>query len=155
YLALIGNNLRLATRDRAVIFFNYLFPLAFFFGIGGMLHAGRAVGLATLVVTKLLVVGGLCHGLFGGRIRSVVGREAGILRRYKVTPITPLPLLTASLVTGWLLYLPNLVLMIGLSHVIWKMPFPARPISLFVFLSIGVMTFRAVGLIIAAVANST
>ena len=31
YLALIVNDLRLALRDRSVIFFNYLFPLLFFF----------------------------------------------------------------------------------------------------------------------------
>ena len=155
YLALIANNLRLATRDRAVIFFSYLFPFIFFFGLGGMLQAERAVGLATIVVTSVLVIGVLGNGLFGAGIRTVIDREAGILRRFKVTPITPLPVLTASLVTGWLLYLPNLVLMIFLSHVIWKVPFPSRPISLFIFLSVGVMTFRAIGLIVGAVANST
>jgi len=155
YLALIANDLRLALRERAVIFFNYLFPLAFFFGLGGMLHAERSVGLATLVVTSVLVIGVLGNGLFGAGIRTVIDREAGILRRFKVAPISPLPVLTASLVTGWLLYVPNLLMMIGLAHAIWRMPLPARPISLFMFLSVAVITFRAIGLIIAAVANST
>jgi hypothetical protein len=75
YLALIANDLRLALRERAVIFFNYLFPLAFFFGLGGMLHAERSVGLATLVVTSVLVIGVLGNGLFGAGIGTVIDRS--------------------------------------------------------------------------------
>jgi imidazolonepropionase-like amidohydrolase/ABC-type multidrug transport system permease subunit len=154
YLALIANDLRLAVRDRSVIFFNYLFPLIFFFGLGGMLHAERAAGAATTVVTMVLVMGVLGNGLFGAGMRAVMDREAGILRRFKVAPISPVPVLTAALVAGWVLYLPNVVIIIGLARVLWGMPMPARPISLFVLLSAGVLAFRAIGLIIAAVANS-
>ena len=154
YLALIGIDLRLALRDRTVIFFNFLFPLVFFFGFGGLFHAERSAGAASLVVTSVLVIGVLGNGLFGAGMRAVADREAGILRRFKVTPITPLPVLVASLVTGWLLYVPNLVVMIGLAHFLWNMPLPSQPLSLFVLLSVGVLAFRAIGLIVASVANS-
>ena len=154
YFALIRNDLRLALRDRAVIFFNYVFPLIFFFAFGGLAHAERSAGSATLVVTSVLVIGVLGNGLFGAGMRSVQDREAGILRRFKVAPVSPLPVLTASLVTGWLLYLPNLALVVGLAHVLWGMPWPVRPASLFVVLSLGVLAFRAIGLIVGAVANS-
>jgi imidazolonepropionase-like amidohydrolase/ABC-type multidrug transport system permease subunit len=154
YLALIRNDLRLAMRDRTVIFFNFLFPLVFFFGFGGLFHAERSAGAAALVVTSVLVIGVLGNGLFGAGMRAVMDREAGILRRFKVTPITPLPVLVASLVTGWLLYLPNLFVMIALARIIWNMPLPSQPVSLFVLLSVGVLAFRAIGLIVASVANS-
>ena len=39
----------------------------------------------------MLVIGVLGNGLFGAGMRAVMDREAGILRRFKVTPITPLP----------------------------------------------------------------
>src|SRR5204863_3176612 len=52
------------------------------------------------------------------------------------------------------LYIPNIVTIVGLAHWMWRMPLPARPVSFFVFLSLGVLAFRAVGLIVAAVANS-
>jgi len=39
----------------------------------------------------------LGNGFFGAGIRAVQEREQNILRRYKVTPITPLPILGASL----------------------------------------------------------
>ena len=154
YLALIGNDLRLALRDRSVIFFNYMFPLIFFFAFGGMFRAERAPGAAATVVTMVLVMGVLGNGLFGAGMRAVMDREAGILRRFKVAPISPLPVLVAALVTGWLLYLPNAISIIGLAHLVWGMPLPARPLSLFVLLSVGVLAFRAIGLIVAAVANS-
>jgi hypothetical protein len=96
----------------------------------GLLHAERSAGAAALVVTSVLVIGVLGNGLFGAGIRAVMDREAGVLRRFKVTPITPLPLLVASLVTGWLLYLPNMFVMIALAHVLWNMPLPSQPGSL-------------------------
>ena len=117
YLALIKNDLRLALRDRQVIFFNFIFPLVFLFAFGGMFGADRNPGGATLVVTSVLVIGILGNGLFGAGMRAVMDREAGILRRFKVAPITPVPVLVASLVTGWLLYIPNIVTIVGLAHV--------------------------------------
>jgi hypothetical protein len=39
YLALTKNQLRLAFRDKQVLFFNYLFPLVFFFLFAVMLRA--------------------------------------------------------------------------------------------------------------------
>ena len=41
YLAMIRINLRLTTRDRTVLFFNYVFPLIFFFIFGSLMHAER------------------------------------------------------------------------------------------------------------------
>jgi imidazolonepropionase-like amidohydrolase/ABC-type multidrug transport system permease subunit len=153
YLALIATDLRLALRDRSVIFFNYLFPLVFFFGFGSMMHAERG-GTTSSIVTSVLVIGVLGNGLFGAGMRAVQEREAGILRRFKVAPISPLPILVASLVSGLLLYLPNLVLILGLSHFVYGMPLPERPLSLIALLSLAVLAYRSIGLIVASVANS-
>ena len=97
YLALIRNDVRLAYRQKAVIFFNYLMPLAFFFLFAQINHAERG-GAIVQVVTMVLVIGILGNGLFGGGLRAVQERENNILRRYKVAPISPLPLLVASTV---------------------------------------------------------
>ena len=48
----------------------------------------------------VLVIGILGNGLFGAGMRAVQEREENILRRYKVAPITPVPMLVASMVTG-------------------------------------------------------
>ena len=58
-------------------------------------------------------MGILGNGLWGAGMRAVQDREANILRRFKVTPISPLPILVAAMVSGWLLYLPVLVILVG------------------------------------------
>jgi imidazolonepropionase-like amidohydrolase/ABC-type multidrug transport system permease subunit len=153
YLALFRSNMRLTMRDRSVLFFNYLFPLIFFFAFAQLFHAGTGQGVAYFVGT-VLTMGILGNGLWGAGMRSVQDREANILRRFKVTPITPLPLLLASMVSGWLLYLPVIVLITGLAHLLYAMPLPQHWISLFLMASLGVCAFRAIGLILAAIANT-
>jgi imidazolonepropionase-like amidohydrolase/ABC-type multidrug transport system permease subunit len=146
-------NLVLTMRDRTVLFFNYLFPLIFFFAFAELFRAGRGSGISFFVGT-VLTMGILGNGLWGAGMRSVQERETNILRRYKVTPISPLPLLIASMVSGWLLYLPVVVLVLGLAHFLYGMPMPEKWISLLVMVSLGVCAFRAIGLILAAVTNT-
>ncbi|MCI0627917.1 MAG: amidohydrolase family protein [Acidobacteria bacterium] len=152
-MALIKVDLKLAFRDKAVIFFNYLFPLIFFFVFAGLMKAERG-GAISYVVSLVLVMGILGNGLFGAGIRAVQERETNILRRFKVAPISPAPLLVASLVSGWVIYIPIVLLILGLAHFIYGMAVPGRPFAFFSLISIGVLAFRALGLILASVANS-
>src|SRR5580698_8547088 len=152
YKALIALDLKLALRNRAVIFFNYLFPLIFFI-FGQAMHAERGAAM-TSVISMVLIIGILGNGLFGAGIRAVQEREANILRRYKVTPITPAPLLVASVVTGWILYMPNVILILVLAHVLYGMPWPQSMGSILIFITVAIAAFRAIGLIIASVVNS-
>jgi imidazolonepropionase-like amidohydrolase/ABC-type multidrug transport system permease subunit len=145
--------MRLTLRDRGVLFFNYLFPLIFFFAFVELFHAGVGAGIAYFVST-VLVMGILGNGLWGAGMRSVQEREANILRRFKVTPISPLPILVASMISGWLLYIPLIVLLIGLAHSVYLMPLPQNWGSLFIMASLGVCGMRGLGLILAAITNT-
>lgn len=153
YKALITIDLKLALRNRSVIFFNYLFPLAFFFIFGQAMHGERGAAM-TVVISMVLIIGILGNGLMGAGIRAVQEREANILRRYKVTPISPAPLLIASVVTGWILYMPNVLLIFTLAHFVYGMPWPQSMGSVVLFITVAIVGFRAVGLIIASVVNS-
>ena len=153
YKALIALDLKLALRQKSVIFFNYLFPLIFFFIFGQAMHAERGAAM-TIVISMVLIIGILGNGLFGAGIRAVQEREANILRRYKVTPITPAPLLVASVVTGWILYMPNVILIFTLAHFLYGMPWPHSMASVLLFITVAVAGFRSIGLIIASVVNS-
>ena len=154
YLALTANELRLAFRDKQVLFFNYAFPLVFFFLLSAMMHAERGGSAISVIVTNVLVIGILGNGFFGAGIRAVQEREQNILRRFKVAPISPLPILGASLTTGLLLFIPAILLTVGLARGLYGMALPDRPISLVVFLAVGALAFRSIGLIVAAVSNS-
>src|SRR5712671_3456499 len=129
YAAQISLNLKLTGRDRSVLFFNYFFPLVFFFIFGQLFHAERG-GAIIQVVTMVLTIGVLGNGFFGAGIRAVAEREQNILRRFKVAPISAAPILVASLVTGLLNYLPSAILVLVLSHFIYGMAIPQRIFSL-------------------------
>jgi ABC-type multidrug transport system permease subunit len=152
YLAIIAMDIRLALRLRAVIFFNYLFPLIFFFTFATILH--RTPDQMAFVVKMSVTLGVLGSGFFGAGIRAIQERELGILRRYKVTPITPAPLLVGSMVTGWIIFLPYIVLLLLLAHFLYHMPLPPYFFQLLIFISLGLIAFRSLGLVIASVANT-
>src|SRR6266404_6395526 len=149
YTAQAAINLKLTFRDRTVIFFNYLFPLVFFFIFAQLFHAEQG-GAIIQVLTMVLSIGILGSGFFGAGIRAVQDREANILRRFKVAPISAAPMLVASLLTGLLNFLPSAILMALLSHFIYGMALPERWPSLLVFVALGVVAFRALGLLIAS-----
>src|SRR5437016_9211237 len=142
FLAFLKIDLKLAMRNRAVLFFNYLFPLMFFFFFGWAFHAKEG-GTSVLVVTMVTTIGIVSNGLYGAGMRAVQEREENILRRYKVTPITPVPLLAASMLTGLFIFLPALILILVLANRLYAMPVPANLFSLFVFVALATIAFRA------------
>lgn len=154
FLALTKIDLKLALRNRSVLFFNYFFPLIFFFMFGFLMKAEQGSRIIQ-IVGMVTAIGILGNGLFGAGMRAVQDRETDVLRRYKVTPITPVPLLAASMVTGVILYLPGLIVVLVLANRMFGMAVPANLGSLFVFAIIACVAFRAIGLIIAAVVNSS
>jgi ABC-2 type transport system permease protein len=153
YITQIRTNLRLTMRDRTMLFFNYMFPLVFFFIFGFMMHAEQG-GAIVGIVNMVLVIGILGGGFFGAGMRTVMDREANILRRFKVAPITAGPILVSQMVVGLVHFIPVTVLVLVLAHFVYGMPPLEHPGSLFVFVLIGVLAFRAMGGIIGAVANS-
>jgi len=154
FLALARIDLKLALRNRSVLFFNYFFPLIFFFVFGFLMHAEQGSRIIQ-VVTMVTAIGLLGNGLFGAGMRAVQDRETDVLRRYKVTPITPVPLLAASMVTGVILYLPGLIVILVLANRMFGMAIPSNLPSLFIFAIVACVAFRSIGLIIASVVNSS
>jgi|HigsolmetaAR202D_1030399.scaffolds.fasta_scaffold11318_3 Imidazolonepropionase and related amidohydrolases len=153
YIANIKINLKLTLRDKMILFFNYAFPLVFFFTFAQTFRAAQS-GVITQIVSMVLILGVLGAGFFGAGLRTVQEREQNILRRFKVAPIGPAPILVASTVVGWLAYMPSAILILTLAHFVYGMRTPEQLPSLLLFLSLGVIAFRSLGLVIAAVVNS-
>ena len=154
YFALLAADLRVSMRERSVLFFNYAFPLIFFFLFGTLMDAGKSLGSAHYIVSTVIAIGIMGNGFFGVGMRAVQERELGILRRLRLAPITPAPILFSSLISGVLVYLPGAILTIFCANRIYHMPVPANLASLFGFIIVGSLAFRSLGLIIAAVADT-
>ena len=153
YLAYIEITLKLTFRDRVAFFFGFAFPLVFFFIFAQTMHAEQG-GVILHVVSMVLILGVLGNGLFGAGIRAVQDRETNILRRFKVAPISPAVILVASLITGWISYVPSALLIMTFAHTLYGMPIPRQSLALFVLLTVAVFCFRSIGLIVASVVNS-
>jgi imidazolonepropionase-like amidohydrolase/ABC-type multidrug transport system permease subunit len=154
YLAHIRNNLRLMGRDRAVLFFALFFPMMFFVIFAFSYDAAKNPAAMAQVVTMVILIGVLGSGFFGAGMRAVQDRESGVLRRFKVAPGGPAPIIVSSLVSGLVSYLPTVIFILVLAHVWFHMPYPEHIWQLFWFVALGAVAFRAIGMIIASVVNS-
>jgi imidazolonepropionase-like amidohydrolase/ABC-type multidrug transport system permease subunit len=154
YLAQTASNLRLMLRDRAVLVYSYIFPLVFFFVFAQAFHAGASGGAMAQVIAMVMIIGILGNGFFGAGIRTVLDRETNVLRRFKVAPISAGPIIVASMISGWAAYLPTVFFFLMIGRFYYHAPFPEHLVALVAFVTVGLLTFRAMGMIIAAVVNS-
>jgi imidazolonepropionase-like amidohydrolase/ABC-type multidrug transport system permease subunit len=141
-------------RDRSVLFFSYLFPLTFFFLFAQVFDARQSPAAVAQVIAMVLLIGILGQGFFGAGMRTVLDRETNVLRRFKVAPINAAPLIVASLVSGLVSFVPTVVFFLVLGRIVYGAPLPQHLGSLFVFLCVGIVAFRAMGMIVASVVNS-
>ncbi len=81
--------MRLAMRNRAFLFFSLIMPLAFLFIYAGIFGRGKAQAVPYLLaeVLALTVMG----SFWGLSVQLVTFREQGILRRFRVAPVTRAP----------------------------------------------------------------
>src|SRR5436305_2950442 len=154
YIAQIRSNLRLMGRDRSVLFFSYLFPLVFFFLFAQLFDAGQSPAAMAQVISMVLIIGVLGNGFFGAGMRAVQDRETNVLRRFKVAPVSAGPIIVAAIVSGLVSFVPTVLFFFLFARVVYHMPLPHNFLSVLLFVCIGLISFRAIGMIIAAVVNS-
>lgn len=144
--------MRLALRNRAFIFFGFIFPLAVLVVVLGYLarYKPTAVAYALASVLAITVMGSF-QGL---SIQLVTFREQGILRRFRVAPVGPGAMLLSSILSNYILTLPAVVIEFLLARRIFHMDNWGNLGGVFLLVTLGIVTFAALGLIIASVTNS-
>jgi ABC-2 type transport system permease protein len=146
-------SLKLTYRDRQAIFWTYIFPLFFLFLFASVFARGRAE-VVTSMMAGLLCISSMSAGLFGMSINLVVMRERGILRRYRLAPVSALLLISSELVAGFMVLLSTLALQLVLASLIYQMRIVGNLLVMFIMLSSGALTFLALGFIVASVAEN-
>jgi len=146
-------SIRLVMRTKAALFFTFLFPLIFLFVYGGIFARGKPEAVSYLFgpVVTLNIMGSSFWGL---GLQSVMQRERGSLRRYRLAPIGPGSMVFSSLLANYLLQLPTLVMLVTCAMVFFHMPLKINPLTLLVLVTIGTFAFAGFGLTIASVANT-
>ena len=92
--SLLRADLRQLARQPGTWFINLFLPTGLLVVFAEMLDV-RTDDQAALVVAIVLVFGVLGNGLFGAGGGLVPHRDRGVLRRLRVSPISPVPVLAA------------------------------------------------------------
>src|SRR6201998_4897210 len=111
--------MRLALRNRAFIFFGFIFPLIILVPVLAYFsrYAPSAIPYALSSVLAITVMGSF-HGL---SVQLVTFREQGILRRFRVAPVGPGAMLASSLLSNCVLTLPAIAIEFYLSRQVFNM----------------------------------
>jgi ABC-2 type transport system permease protein len=146
-------SIKLVTRTKAALFFTFLFPLIFLFVYSGIFAQGnpQAVSYMFGPVVTLNIMGSAFWGL---GLQSVMQRERGSLRRYRLAPIGPGSMVFSSFLANYLLQLPTSALLVTCAVVFFHMPLKIDLLTLLVLVTVGSYAFAGFGLTIASVANT-
>ena len=152
FVALTRMRIRLAMRNKMFFFFIIVMPFAFFFLWLGVIAKG-APQAAAFYLGPVLAFNVM--GSFWGLSATLVSfREQGILRRFHVTPVTASDMLGSSIVANFILTIPMVLVELFLARAVFHVPSLGDPISLFLLLSVGIVSFSSLGLVVASVTNT-
>ncbi len=137
-------------RNREAAFFTFFLPVIFFL-VFGSIYGNSVITKEHLRAAPFLEAGMIGYGVastaFAGlAITMVIRRESGVLKRIRATPLPPWTYLVAVLVSTFITFLVEAVLLIVLGRLLFSVEIPTRPLSLFVVLVIGAVAFAGMGL---------
>ena len=151
-LTLVSMRIRITLRNKAFLFFSLVMPMAFFFLYGSVFAKGNP-----LVVRYLLgpVVAMSVMGTFWGLSAQIVTwREQGILRRFRLSPVSAFSMICSSILANMVLILPTVILELGLARAIYRVTDFGNLFSVLVLALAGIGSFASLGLIVASVTNT-
>ena len=146
-------SIRLVMRTKTALFFTFLFPLIFLFVYSGLFARGNREAVVYMFgsVVTLNIMG---SGFWGLGLQSVMQRERGILRRYRLAPVGPGSMVCSSLLANYLLQLPTVALLVACATIFFRMPLRINLLTLLILVTTGTFAFAGFGLTIASVANT-
>ena len=142
---------KLFWRNREAAFFTFLLPIIFFVVFGsiyGDSHIKEEGGLRAAPFLEAGMIGyGVASTAFAGlAITMVIRREGGVLKRIRATPLPSATYLIAVLISTFVVFVIEAVLIITIGRVLFAVPFPHEPFSLLATLVLGALAFAALGL---------
>ncbi|HEU5409686.1 MAG TPA: ABC transporter permease [Candidatus Acidoferrales bacterium] len=150
--ALSAMRMRLALRNRAFFFFTFLMPLIFLFG--ALTFFGKGSNAITAYVLGAILTITVMGSFWGLSVQLVTFREQGILRRFRLSPVTASDLLASSIISNYFLTLPIVIIEVIVCRYFFHLQHWGNLWQMFVLVTLGSAAFAAFGLIVASIANT-
>lgn len=144
--------MRLAVRNRAFIFFSLILPLALVFLFLGAIGRGRIAAVPYLFASVLSLT--IMGSFWGLSVQLVTFREQGILRRFRVAPVSAGAMLASSILSNYLMTLPTILIEFSIARGIFDLRSWGNIAGILLLVTLGTVTFAALGLIVASVTNT-
>jgi ABC-2 type transport system permease protein len=143
-------------RNREAAFFTFFLPVIFFLVFGSIYGDSTISGIRGAAFLEAGMIGyGVASTAFAGlAITMTIRRESGVLKRIRATPLPPSTYLFAVLASTFVTFLIEATILIALGKILFHVPLPNRPFSLFVVLVIGTIAFAALGLGLSGLVRS-
>jgi ABC-2 type transport system permease protein len=152
-LTLALMRIRITLRNKAFLFFSLIMPMGIFFAFCSLLAKGAPQRISFWMgpILSFTVMG----TFWGLSMQLVTWREQGILRRFRLAPISASSMIASSIVANYALILPTVLLQLGLARFVYHVTNFGNLFSVFIFVILGITSFGALGLIVASVTNTT
>jgi hypothetical protein len=144
--------MRLALRNRAFIFFGLFLPMIFLFLFLGV-FARRNVGAVPYMLASVLALT-VMGSFWGLSVQLVTFREQGILRRFRLTPVSAGAMLASSVLSNYFMTLPTVVIEFVVARWLFHMVGWGNLWGVLLLVTLGTVTFASLGLIVASVTNT-
>jgi ABC-type multidrug transport system permease subunit len=152
-IRIAGMIVRIALRTKVALFFTFVFPLLFLFAYDAIFAHGNP-GVAAYLFGSVVTLQILGSSFFGLGLQSVVERERGSLRRYRLAPIGPGTIILSNLLASYALLLPTVALLVFCGMVIFHMPLTISIPDLWALVTAGMFAFAGFGLTVSSMANT-
>jgi ABC-2 type transport system permease protein len=144
--------MRLALRNRAFIFFSLVFPMAILFLYLAVFGRGKVAAVPYLLASVLALT--IMGSFWGLSVQLVTFREQGILRRFRLAPVSAGAMLGSSILSNYLMTLPTIILEFAIARGIFDLTSWGNIAGILLLVTLGTVTFAALGLIVASVTNT-
>jgi ABC-type multidrug transport system permease subunit len=144
--------IRLAMRNRMFFFFSLLMPMIFLFVAVIFIGSHRPM-IGSYVLGALLTTT-VMGSFWGLSVQLVTFREQGILRRFRLAPVGPGPMLASSILSNYAMALPTLTFEIIICRLVLHIQTWGNPVAILLLITFGSAAFSSFGLIVASVTNT-
>jgi ABC-2 type transport system permease protein len=114
-----------------------------FFGGRGMVDVSVPSYIALIIVSV---------GFMGIPIATAANREAGVLRRYRTTPLHPAAYIVSNIASYYVMTMVGVIALVAIGKGVYGMKFEGNVLSVLAGFTLGSLAFFALGYLVASIA---